>query len=209
MDEEEYFQLSALQHYRFCKRQCFLIHKENIWIENSFTIAGDIMHEHVDRQGATTVASGVRHVRALDLRSDRLGVVGRADLVEFDSNINCVFPVEYKLGKPKSSDIDIVQLCAQAIALEEMMDCQISEGAIYYGKTKHRLPVSLNEDVRHVTFQLAKDIHALLKQDCAPPPLNSSVCNTCSLIDFCLPKVSVAPGKAQRYLDQVLEEFCE
>ena len=204
--DDDFIMLSALQHIQFCPRQCYLIHAEQQWTENYFTAAGRVMHERVDKQEDEYIRPGVKLVRALPLRSERLGVVGRADLVEFDENTGRVFPVEYKLGKPKTSDCDLIQLCAQAICLEEMLNIQISAGAIYYGKTKHRLQVDISEALKLKTCEVADYAHQILSGNCTPPPMKiQKPCISCSLQDECLPKL----GKLldpKSYLDKELED---
>ncbi len=142
--EDDLFMISALQHYAFCPRQCALIHIEQAWLENRWTAEGRILHERVHEQEGESRA-GVRIERGLPLRSLRLGLVGVADVVEFHPLPGGgwqLFPVEYKRGKPKPDHCDEVQLCAQAMCLEEMMGVEVSQGALFYGKTRHRHDVA-------------------------------------------------------------------
>lgn len=204
--EDDFVPLSSLQHYLFCPRQCYLIHREDIWGENYFTAAGSIMHRKVDSEESETIAPGFRQVRSLPLRSLRLGVSGRADLVEFDDNRHRVYPVEYKLGKPKTNDADLVQLCAQAFCLEEMLHCDIAEGAMFYGRTRRRTCVEFTASLRETCQKTAEAVHILLDGDQPPPPLeNREVCKSCSLNEFCLPTLAhlISP---ERYLMECLKE---
>ena len=149
--EDALIPLSALQHYLFCPRQCALIHVEQIWAENAATAEGRLLHERADAGGGET-RPGVRIARGLALRSFALGVSGKADVVEFHDarrgERGRPFPVEYKRGKPKSHRADEVQLCAQAICLEEMFDTSIAAGALFYGVTRRRFAVVFDEDLR-------------------------------------------------------------
>jgi len=140
-DEDALIPLSALQHYLFCPRQCALIHVEQIWAEDGATAAGRLLHERVDAGGAET-RPGVRTERGVALRSWALGVAGRADVVEYVGKPPRPMPVEYKRGKPKAHRADEIQLCAQAICLEEMFGVVIPEGALFYGQTRRRQRVA-------------------------------------------------------------------
>ena len=183
--------LSALQHYLFCPRQCALIHVEQAWAEKRFTAEGRVLHEATSRIGAEK-RRGVRVVTAMALVSRRLGVSGIADLVEMhkgDDGQWRPFPVEYKRGKPKKHRADEVQLCAQAIALEEMFHVTLSEGALFYGETRRRVTVPLDACLRQLTEQIAAQACALLAGKTTPAPVYAkSKCNACSLVDHCQPK---------------------
>ena len=148
-DEDQLLPISALQHLLFCPRQCVLIHIEQAWVENRLTAEGRIGHEKVDKGGAETRA-GRKTVFGLPLRSLRLGLVGKADVVEFerDGDGNWIpFPVEHKHGRPKQKDCDRVQLCAQALCLEEMTGISVPEGALFYGKTRRREDVAFDDEI--------------------------------------------------------------
>ena len=203
--EDDFFMLSALQHYIFCPRQCAIIHLEQHWSENRFTIEGQIMHERVDESGKRFPA-GIRQEYAVMLKSARLGLIGRADVVEFHSCKKkwLPFPVEYKRGEPKSDKCDEVQLCAQAICLEEMMQCEIPEGALFYGQTKHRLTIPFTDELRALTCETAEKIHELLSSGTIPPPIyERRKCDRCSLYDYCQPLSSAL--SANNYLrDSIL-----
>lgn len=203
-DEDNLIQLSALQHIVFCERQCALIHIEQLWSENLFTAEGRIMHEKADTANRE-VRGKVRIDYGVPLRSLRLGLIGKADVVEFHKKDDkwIPFPVEYKRGKPKADDCDKVQLCAQAMCLEEMMDVEIPEGALFYGQTRHREDVSFDKALRTETEDTARKVHELIASGITPQPEYSAKCKKCSLVELCLPKVS---RKASKYLLSVVEE---
>jgi len=188
--EDDLIPLSALQHFLFCSRQCALIHVERQWAENQFTADGCILHDRVD-EPALERRAGVRIVRAMPLRSLALGVSGIADVVELrgQGGDKRPYPVEYKRGKPKAHRADEVQLCAQALCLEEMFGCAIPEGALFYGQTRRRQAVPLDAELRRLTTQIATETRALLSGRETPPPVyEPRKCDTCSLIDICKPK---------------------
>ena len=194
--DEDLVPISALQHYVYCPRQCALIHVEQVWDENVFTLRGRRAHERVDvagrRQRGDTEA-----VRALPLWSERLGLVGRADVVVFEQDVP--YPVEHKVGARKARRADEVQLCAQALCLEEMFACAIPEGALFYGKTRRRRPVALDAALREETEAVTAAVRALLRQTSLPPPVNDARCERCSLIEACMPQ---APGRLSRMEDR-------
>jgi CRISPR-associated exonuclease Cas4 len=196
--EDELIQLSALQHIIFCERQCALIHIEQLWSENVLTAEGKIMHEKVDTANRESRGK-IRIEYGVPMRSLRLGLIGKADVVEFHKAGDkwIPFPVEYKRGKPKLDDCDKVQLCAQAICLEEMMDVEISEGALFYGQTRHRYDVNFDSALRTETEEAAMRLRKLITSGITPPPVYSAKCKKCSLVELCLPKVS---KKASDYL---------
>lgn len=208
--EDDFVMLSALQHLLFCERQCWLIHGEQIWSENLFTTEGNIMHERVDNPAIVTYQADVRIERAVLLKSSLLGLAGKADVVEFhraEGGKWLPFPVEYKRGKPKPDDCDKVQLCAQAICLEEMLGVSIPSGALFYGKTQHRLAVDFNQKLRDVTQSGCMRLHELLSGTIAPPPVYAKEkCDSCSLKDLCLPE-TVSSRSALKYINSVLDEL--
>jgi CRISPR-associated exonuclease Cas4 len=190
--ENEYLSLSALQHILFCKRQCALIHIEQLWVENLFTAEGRVMHERVDR-GDQMDRGRIKIEYSLPLKSKFLGISGKADVVEFhrlDSAGNewMPFPVEYKRGKPKKNLSDKVQLCAQALCLEEMLDVSIEAGALFYGKTRRRLDVMFDDGLRDKTIETARQLHEMISSGITPPPRYTKKCDACSFISLCLPK---------------------
>jgi len=190
--EDDLIQLSALQHFMYCERQCALIHIEQLWNENLFTAEGRIMHDKVDTQNRES-RGNVRIEYGVPIRSLRLGLIGKADVVEFhrmDDGTWMPFPVEYKRGKPKMDDCDKVQLCAQAICLEEMLNVEIKKGALYYGRTRRREDVVFDEKLRRETENAARKVHDLIESGTTPKPEYSKKCKKCSLYELCMPKVS-------------------
>ena len=225
-DDDRLLPISGLQHLAFCPRQCALIHLDGVWSENFFTAAGRVMHERV-HNADSDARGDVRTARGLWLRSKRLGLVGVADVVEFrrvdspfddapaETQTNATerpivavklpkrrgfwrpYPVEYKRGQPKKNNCDAVQLCAQAICLEESLGCAILEGALFYGTTKRRVVVRFDAELRAETTELARRFRALVDSEVVPEPVASPRCPSCSLVDECLPDVRKS---ASRYL---------
>jgi CRISPR-associated exonuclease Cas4 len=185
--EDGLIPLSALQHYVFCARQCALIHVEQIWAEDGATAQGRLLHERVDAGGAQT-RPGARTERNVALRSWALGVVGRADVVEWMGQPSRPVPVEYKRGKPKAHRADEIQLCAQAICLEEMYAVAIPEGALFYGETRRRQRVAFDPALRVLTAQTAQAAQAMIAAGHTPPPVYMAGCRACSLQQACQPK---------------------
>ncbi len=194
-NEDELLPLSGLQHILFCERQCALIHIEQIWDENLFTAEGRIMHERVDA-GGNESRGNIKISCSVPIRSLKLGLSGKADVVEFhrkaeNSSGNAKawlpFPVEHKRGKPKIDDCDRVQLCAQAICLEEMLNVVIEEGALFYGKTRRREKVFFDEKLRKETEDTALRFHELIKSGKTPLPVYNKRCKSCSLNHVCMP----------------------
>ena len=186
MENDDPIPLSALQHWLFCPRQCALIHLERQWAENAATADGRILHERADQPGRTKRGE-VRTLRALPLRCRRLNLVGIADVVELRGGIP--FPVEYKRGRPKSHRADEVQLCAQALCLEEMFDQPVPQGALFYGETRRRTEIVFDADLRALTARVAAEIAAMLNSGTTPPPaFEARKCGQCSLIDLCQPR---------------------
>lgn len=203
-NEDDLIQLSALQHIVFCERQCALIHIEQIWDENLFTAEGRIMHDKVDTADRES-RGNVRIEYGVPLRSLRLGLIGKADVVEFhkmDDGTWIPFPVEYKRGKPKIEDCDRVQLCAQAICLEEMLNVEIKNGALFYNRTRRREDVVFDKKLRMETEDAARKVHALIESRSTPKPEYSKKCKKCSLYELCMPKVS---RKVNNYLMKAVE----
>ncbi|MCH6257835.1 CRISPR-associated protein Cas4 [Puniceicoccaceae bacterium K14] len=180
--------ISALQHWLFCPRQCALIHVERAWSENRFTAEGNAMHERA-HDGPNELRDGVRIARGQHVRSLRLGLVGQCDVVEFypDGRVN---PVEYKRGRPKAHRADEVQLCAQAICLEDMLGKEIRDGQLYYGKNRRRHDVVFDTELRKLVEGTARAIEkCLLSAETPKADYVSKKCDTCSLIDHCQPKI--------------------
>ena len=196
MDDADLIALSALQHYRFCPRQCALIHIEQAWEENRLTAQGRVLHENTDRPGDRSAGTeGGRIATAVPLHSRRLGLYGVADTVEFLPD-GTPFPVEYKRGKPKPDTRDAVQLCAQALCLEEMTGREVPRGALFYGETRRRFPVEFDAKLRVETEGLARDTFFMIRSGQTPPATyDAAKCDACSLISLCRPR---ATGRAVR-----------
>ena len=181
--------LSALQHYAFCPRQFALIHVEQAWEENYWTADGRVLHERVD-SGVAEQRRGVRYERGVLLRSERYRLSGKMDLLEIEKGEPPrYFPVEYKRGKPKLEDWDRIQLCAQALCIEEMRGVHVEEGAIWYWQVRKREPIIIDEVLRQTTVSIIEQAQALLASGETPPPTeNKKRCKACSLVDLCEPQ---------------------
>ena len=215
--EEQLLPISALQHLAFCPRQWGLIHLEQAWSENRFTAEGRNLHDKTHEAG-TEDRPGIRIVRGLRLQSLRLGLVGQADVVEFhqaESGVElpntaglwCPLPVEYKRGKTKIDDCDRVQLCAQAMCLEEMLGNEIEYGAIVYGRPRRRERVKLTVSLREKTELLTKELHRLYEARITPKAKYQKKCGSCSLYETCMPKVTGIAKNVNRYLAKAMEEI--
>lgn len=201
MEESDPFPLSALQHAVYCLRQAALIHIERAWADNRFTAEGHVLHAVADK-GGQRKARGVRRVFALPLSCKRLGLAGTADLVEFHPQPDgraTPYPVEYKRGKPKLHRADEVQLCAQALCLEEMTGQDVPEGAIFYAETKRRVIVAFDPPLRQLTEETAAALAAVFASGVTPPPIpQRERCRACSLKEICRPDAVARPARAWR-----------
>ena len=203
---DDLIMISALQHYVFCPRQCALIHVEQTWEESGRTAEGRILHERVHEEG-NEMRSGVRIERGVSLRSLRLGLIGKADVVEFHRREDGTwrpFPVEYKRGKPKPDHCDKIQLCAQALCLEEMIQAEIPGGALFYGQTRRRLDVVFDNNLRRETEEVARQVRELLNSGKTPKPVYAKRCDNCSLIADCLPKAIQKRRSVKNYLQRMM-----
>lgn len=189
--QEEPVMISALEHYSYCPRQCALIHVEQVWSENLYTMRGRDVHERVD-EISTHLLDGVRYERALPIWSKRLRLVGRADMVEFHDGIP--YPVEYKAGKKKKGHSEIIQLCAQALCLEEMLGVEVPKGAFYWHGSRERREVVFTAELRIRVEEVSAEVHYMIAGHHVPPPVNDKRCRDCSLKESCLPDV-VCRGK--------------
>lgn len=198
--EDEFLALSGIQHFSFCRRQWALIHIEQLWEENVHTVLGDIVHRRAHNEVVRERFDGMIMARGLNVWSSRLGLSGVCDVVEFHECPDGVplaseeglwkpVPVEYKKGKSKATDIDRLQLCAQAICLEEMLCVDIPEAFLYYGATRSRERVRLVCDLRDATEKAALEMHRLYRERRTPPPRSSSACSSCSLSNLCIPEM--------------------
>jgi len=215
--------LSALQHLAFCARQCALIHLECVWDDNRLTVEGRQLHEQVHEQGNES-RGDLRIARGVALSSLRLGLSGIADVVEFHhlsdaqaadapagarlpgtAGLWRPFPVEYKRGRPKKDDCDKVQLCAQALCLEEMLGAAVPTGALFYGRTRRRLDVAFTNELRRETEETAGRLHRLFASRTTPKPKLEKKCRNCSLQHLCVPK-SASRCSAERYIRETIEQ---
>lgn len=214
--EEEYLQLSGLQHFSFCRRQWALIHIEQQWAENLRTTDGRILHEKAHDSSIREKRGDLIVTRDMSIHSPTLGVSGSCDVVEFHRGTEGIpmagqeglwqpYPVEYKRGSPKSTDADKLQLCAQAMCLEEMLCCDIPEGAIFYGEIRRREVVDLDEELRGKVRTLLEQMHDLYRRSHTPKVKPAKGCNACSLKELCLPKL-VKKRSVMDYLRKSLEE---
>ena len=206
--EDDLLPVSALQHLLFCERQCALIHIEQAWSENLFTAQGRILHEKVHSETAER-RKDIRVEYGMPLRSLRIGLAGKADVIEFHRRQDGSwqpFPVEYKRGRKKPDNRDNVQLCAQALCLEEMLRVSIPCGAIYYGKERHRTDVEFDEALRKETEETAARLRRLIDSGRTPPPVYEEKCDTCSLMGICLPKTIENGKSVSRYFSMMTRE---
>jgi len=216
-EEDEYLQLSGIQHFSFCRRQWALIHIESQWTENYFTISGDLMHTRAHNQKLTEKRGNIIAARDMSVFSRSLGVRGKCDVVEFHRDnagvtlfgregLWSAYPVEYKRGKSKSHDADRLQLCAQAMCLEEMLLCpEIQTAFLYYGETKRRESVPLNADLRESVHSMFAEMHEYYNRRYTPRVKRMKVCASCSLKDVCLPKMPLE-GHVATYIKKAIAE---
>lgn len=189
--EEDFLPLSALQHMVFCERQCALIHVERVWADNELTVQGALVHATA-HAGRPETRDHVRVLRGVALVSRELRVRGVADVVEHHADGRWV-PVEYKRGRPKAADCDRVQLCAQAMCLEEMLGAAVPRGVLYYGATRRRQDVVLDSGLRQLTRDTAERLHRVVDSGLTPPAVVAPKCARCSLRAVCLPEASQRP----------------
>lgn len=202
--DEDLLMISMLQHFLFCPRQCALIHIEQIWADNIFTIQGDQLHQRVHSETFEKRPNKISEF-GIAIKSDKLGLTGKVDALEFHSSGSIVI-VEYKRGSPKPVRADEVQLCAQALCLEEMKNTYISEGYIYYGKTHHRHKVFFDENLRIITIEIIDAVRKLIELKDTPPPIYKKNCKQCSLFSYCLPeKMSRKRLKVKNYLKNQIQ----
>lgn len=208
--------LSGLQHFAFCRRQWALIHIEQQWQENIRTVEGQLMHRKAHQENSFELRDGVLTARGLRICSQRLHVTGACDIVEFHPDPAGIslpghpgawhpYPVEYKRGAPKPNDADELQLCAQAMCLEEMLLCSILEGSLYYGETRRRHLVVFTDELRSRVEALLKEMQSYMDRGYTPRVKPAKGCNACSLKEICLPGLERA-GSAQAYLKKAAHE---
>jgi len=227
--DDDFLPLSGIQHMAFCERQWALIHIEQFWAENVRTIEGRHLHDRTDDPFEDETRKNVRTARSVPLVSRRLGLRGMADVVEFYRSEECVegqtcrlenrdgwwrpVPVEYKRGRPKPDDRDAVQLCAQAMALEEMMRVSIGAGFLFYGQIRRREPVVLDETLRRHTRELAFRMHQLAREGKTPKAQKGKRCSLCSLAEECQPRWTLRHRPVAAYLERMcrteVEDACD
>lgn len=190
--DDDPIMISALEHYSYCPRQCALIHVEQTFDENLYTLRGQAVHKRVD-EPESEIVDGVRVERAVPLWSKGLGLIGRADVVEFHGDVP--YPVEYKHGPRREQEHDDLQLCAQAICLEEMTGKTVPRGAIYHHSSRRRREVIFISALRDRTAEVVTLIRTMVEAKTIPPPVNDARCNHCSLSEACMPAVI---GEQQR-----------
>lgn len=199
--ENDFIMISALQHYVYCPRQCGLIHVDDVWQENVFTVRGNILHGKVDTDTYET-RGNTKTVRGLRIHSYKFGITGRCDVVEFKETENgkIVLPVEFKSGEPKEDISDKVQLCAQAICLEEMLNITIKQGAFFYGKIRRRNIVDIDEELRTQTENIILAVRQIVASKKIPIAEFQTKCRNCSLQSICQPK-AMNKKKLQNYIN--------
>ena len=212
--EDDWLALSGLQHFAFCRRQWALTHIEQQWRDNYLTTAGSLEHDRAHDYSASEARGDLLIMRDLRVFSRRLGITGACDIVEFRQSDAGVplqgragawlpYPVEYKHGAPKQADADRLQLCAEAMCLEEMLACSIPEGALFYQQTKHRERVRLDESLRDQIVTMSGEMHDLFTRGHTPNVKPSKSCRACSLRDICLPKLA-GSRSAKQFIDEVM-----
>lgn len=223
--DDRLIMISALQHLIFCERQFALIHIEQVWEENRLTAEGRVLHESVDQRRSES-RRDVRQATAVRISSRRLGLIGVMDMLEFhrvatpegmehstiavklprSTDLWIPFPVEYKRGKPKPHRADEVQLCAQAMCLEEMLKVSIPSGAIFYGQTRRRMDVAFDDVLRQLVSVITEGVHQMIASGVTPSAEYGKHCEACSLIDICRPKTVSSGRSARRWLEKIVEE---
>lgn len=209
--DDDFLMISGIQHFFYCKRQWALIHVENQWSSNIYTVKGDIAHERVDDATFVESRNDKLITRSVPLISYEHGFYGYSDVVEYTKNKSgvklmgregyyIVEPVEYKVGKPKENSCDIIQLCLQALCLEEMFDTKIHKGYLYYVKTRRRVMVEFDEYLRGLTRDTCDEMHEIISNNFTPMAKYDKKCNHCSLYNLCLPKIISKPQKVSQYI---------
>ena len=214
----EFLLLSGIKHFRFCPRRLALVHIEQQWQDNALTVSGHLIHERVHDENFTESRGSVLLSRGMPVRSQLLRITGECDLVELRHDENGiaiygrsgtwrVFPVEYKHGQPDERGADEMQLCAQALCLEEMLVTDIPDGAIYYGKIRRRVPVAFTAELRRMTAEAIAEMHRLFARGHTPKAKWTKACKSCSLVEVCQPLLAKRMS-ASAYVRQMLEEDC-
>lgn len=215
-EESEFLQLSGIQHFAFCRRQWSLIHVECQWQENVRTVEGRLLHEYAHDNSIKEKRGDLIISRGMVIHSRELGISGECDVVEFHKSEKGVplvgregnyqvIPIEYKKGKPKTNDVDLLQLAAQALCLEEMLCCQIPRGYLYYGETRHREKVEFTEELRENVAKMFREMHKYYAQRYTPKVKMGKGCHACSLKDICLPVLN-KESSVKRYMEARMKE---
>lgn len=218
--EDDMLMLSGIQHFLFCPRQWALIHIDQQWDENRLTTEGHLLHSNVDNPSYRQKNGDTITLRSVSIASKRLGLYGVTDAIELLPTCDCEnsirhklypgiwtpYPIEYKRGKPKQTEIDKVQLAAQAMCLEEMHDIIISEGAIFYGETRHREIVCIDSELRELTTKCAEEMHRIFTSGNIPKAHKSKQCKSCSLIDICMPEIEKCSNVTNYLKSKLYEE---
>ena len=214
--EEDFLMISGIQHFKFCRRQWALIHIEQQWEENVHTVVGQLMHKKVHDPFIAEKRKDLLIARALPVSSKTLGISGECDVVEFHKcedgipiyghrGLFQIFPIEYKKGRPKKTEEDILQLTAQVMCLEEMFSTKIDRGAIFYGETRKREVVEISDELREQVRKMFKEMHGYYSRGYTPIVKQSKKCKGCSLENLCLPKLSKTIS-VKTYLDRAVKE---
>ena len=201
MIDNEPLMISGIQHFAFCRRQWALIHIEQQWADNLRTTEGQIMHKRAHDSDEYVLRGDILTIRSLNVSSQQLNISGVCDVVEFHRTPDGItlsgrtgtwrpYPIEYKHGEPKPFDADELQLCAQAICLEEMLMCTVPEGSLYYGQTRRRTKVQFTPELRAQVMQMVSEMHEYYKRGHTPSVKSSKGCSACSLKDVCIPKLN-------------------
>lgn len=214
--EEDFLMLSGIQHFAFCRRQWAMIHIEQQWADNYRTTAGELMHKKAHDEGSFEKRGNILTIRGMRISSRELGLSGQCDVVEFHQDQNGVslfgydgkwnpVPVEYKHGVPKENNADELQLCAQAVCLEEMFQTDIKEGYLYYGENRRRSHVEFTDALRNEVKKVANEMHDLFQKGYTPKVKPSKKCKACSLEKLCVPKLQKAV-KVRTYIEQGIKD---
>lgn len=214
--EEDYLMISGLEHFAFCRRQWALIHIEQQWVENSRTVDGAILHEKAHNYDLKEKRGELMIIRGAKVFSANLGISGECDVLEFHKSETGIslygceglwqpYPVEYKRGAPTESDRNAVQLCAQAMCLEEMLCCEITEGALFYGETRRREIMQFTDELRQKIKEYLKEMRDYYQKGYTPKVKMGKGCNACSLKEICVPKLTKTKS-VKTYLQKKMEE---
>lgn len=203
--DEDLIMISALQHYVFCPRQCALIHIEQQWEENVYTIQGELLHKRVHSEGSEKRSKKKKEF-GMPIRSLELGITGKTDAIEYTEE-GYIRLVEYKRGRPKKGGMDETQLCAQALCIEEMTGKSVRDGALYYGKKKRRKEVPFTDELRGGTVEQIEELHRFIHEGITPPPVyQPGKCSRCSLKYLCLPQKMDRKQTVNAYLSRMIRE---